>query len=43
MVVKDLYAASLKIDTEEKDTKKLSRQLYDLLTEISIKLLKLDS
>lgn len=38
MVVKDLYAASLKINTEEQDTRNLSRQLHNLLTEISIKL-----
>ena len=37
-VVKELYGSSLKIDTEE-DTKNLSRQLYNLLTEISIKIL----
>lgn len=38
-VVKDLYATSLKIDTAAEDIKNLSKQLYNLLTEISVKLL----
>ena len=37
-VVKELYAASLKIDTED-NIKELSEQLYNLLTQISIKIL----
>ena len=37
-IVKDLYAASLKIDTEE-NIRKLSEQLYNLLTQISIDIL----
>ena len=40
---KELYATSLKIDTEERDIKKLSKQLNILLTEIASKVLVLDN